>query len=61
MPDSHEAALARLPEVHARLLRLVAAGRPDDEICRELGIEPEGLPPLLDLAHRKLRRELTRE
>jgi hypothetical protein len=31
-----------------------------DEICRKLGIEPEGLEPLLDTAHRKLRSELTR-
>ncbi|GAS88910.1 hypothetical protein [Mycolicibacterium brisbanense] len=61
MPDTYQTALSRLPEAHARLLRLVAAGRPDDEICRELGIEPEGLNPLLDLARRKLRRELTRE
>jgi hypothetical protein len=40
-------------------LRLVDAGAPDAEICRRLGIEPECLEPLLDLAHRKLRTELT--
>jgi DNA-directed RNA polymerase specialized sigma24 family protein len=60
VPDPYEDALARLPEAHAQLLRLTAAGRPTDEICRELGIEPEGLQALLDLARRKLRRELTR-
>lgn len=61
MPDPYQEALARLPEAHAKLLRLTAAGRPADEICQELEIEPEGLQALLDLAWRKLQRELTRQ
>ena len=35
-------------------------GMSGSEICSKLGIEPEGLEPLLDMAHRKLRNELTR-
>jgi hypothetical protein len=55
----YETALKRLPEAYALVLRLTDAGTPEDAICRQLCIEPEGLEPLLDLAHRKLRRELT--
>lgn len=57
--SEYEAALSRLPDTYARLLRLIDAGTPVDEICTQLEIEPEGLEPLLDLARRKLRRLLT--
>jgi DNA-directed RNA polymerase specialized sigma24 family protein len=57
---TYEAALARLPEAYARALQSTSSGVPTDEICDQLGIEPEGLEPLLDLAHRKLNSELTR-
>jgi hypothetical protein len=49
-----------MPDAHALVLRLAEAGAPDEEMCRQLGIEPEGLEPLLDLARRKLRTELSR-
>lgn len=57
--EAYEAALARLPDTYAMALRFTAAGTPDDEMCRRLGVEPESLGPLLDLARRKLHRELT--
>ena len=57
---AYEAALSRMPDAHALVLRLAEAGAPDEEVCRQLGIEPEGLEPLLDLARRKLRTELSR-
>lgn len=53
---SYQAALARLPDAHALALRLADAGAPDAEICQRLGIEPECLEPLLDLAHRNCAR-----
>ncbi|WP_319451107.1 MULTISPECIES: hypothetical protein [unclassified Mycobacterium] len=56
---AYQAALSRLPDAHALALRLADAGVPDEEMCRQLGIEPEGLEPLLDLARRKLRTELS--
>lgn len=49
-----EAALQRLPEVHALALRLHHTGAPDDVICRQLRIEPQSLSTLLDVAQRKL-------
>lgn len=55
----YRAALDRLPETYATLLRLVDAGAVPDAISLQLGIEPEALEPLLDLAYRKLGRELT--
>ncbi|MGH3582119.1 MAG: hypothetical protein ACRDUB_11085 [Mycobacterium sp.] len=57
---TYEAALARLPVAYAQALHCTRSGVPADEICDQLGIEPEGLEPLLDLAHRKLHSELTR-
>jgi hypothetical protein len=56
----YENALGRLPDAHALALRLEGAGAPDDEICVRLGIEPEGLEPLLDVARRKLANQLAR-
>jgi hypothetical protein len=56
----YEDALGRLPESHALALRLTDAGASAARICAELGIEREGLGPLLDIARRKLHRELTR-
>ena len=55
---AYEAALSRLPDAHALALRLVAAGATKDEMCGRLGIEPESLEPLVDLARRKLSTEL---
>lgn len=57
---AYEAALTRLPDAYAVALRGAAAGQSSDEICGQLGIEPECWEPLLDLARRKLRTELTR-
>jgi len=54
----YEAALRRLPEAHSLALRLRAAGAADDVICEYLRIEPEALATLLELADRKLQREL---
>lgn len=55
-----ELALGHLPDAHALALRLTDAGLPLEMICAELGIEPEGLDLLLDVARRKLRKELKR-
>lgn len=55
---AYESALARLPEAYAQVLRLFDAGADDAEICRQLGIEDEALEPLLEIARRKLNREL---
>ena len=54
--DEYEAALRRLPEAHSLALRLRDSGAPDDVICEYLGIEPEGLGALLELANQKLLR-----
>lgn len=59
--EGYEAALDRLPAAHALALRLTEAGEPDEAICSRLDIDPDGLEPLLDIARRKLRRELSRE
>lgn len=61
-PDraAYDAAVARLPEAYAVALRCTEAGLAAEEICARLDIEPECLGPLLDLAQRKLRTELTR-
>jgi hypothetical protein len=56
--DEYEAVLRRLPEAHSLALRLRDSGTPDDVICEYLGIEPEGLGALLELADQKLLREL---
>lgn len=56
---AYEQALERLPETYAYLLRMINASTSPEAICRQLGIELEALEPLLDLAYRKLRRELT--
>jgi hypothetical protein len=61
MTDDYEAALQRLPEAHALALRLTAAGVCEEEICARLGIEAEGLAPLLEIAQRKLHKELSRK
>ena len=58
---SYETALSELPAAHALVLRLTAAEASDEEICRRLGIEPESLDTLVELARRKLHRELTQE
>jgi len=56
--DPYDAALARLPDTYAAVLRMTDAATPADEICRHLGVEPEGLEPLLEVARRKLRTAL---
>jgi DNA-directed RNA polymerase specialized sigma24 family protein len=56
----YEAALARLPETYAQALRYLDSGATEGDICSKLGIELEALEPLLDIARRKLRSELTR-
>lgn len=59
-PNAYEIALARLPDTYAMALRCVDSGMSDAQICSTLGIEPEVLEPLVDMAERKLRTELTR-
>lgn len=56
---TYEAARRRLPVTYALVLELADAGTSDADVCARLGIEPEALEPLLDLARRKLRNELT--
>ena len=53
-----EAALDRLQVAHALALRLRSSGVSDEELCRRLGIEPEGLDMLLLVASLKLAKEL---
>jgi DNA-directed RNA polymerase specialized sigma24 family protein len=57
--SGYEAAVEQLPAAYALVLRLTDAGTPKGDICKRLGIEPEGLDALLDLAARKLRTKLT--
>lgn len=59
--SAYESALRQLPAAYALVLQMTDADASDDEICHRLGIEPEGLETLVDLARRKLRRELTQE
>lgn len=47
-------AMNELPEVHAAALRMHRAGTDDAEIARKLGIEPEAVAPLLQVAEAKL-------
>jgi hypothetical protein len=56
--SGYEAAVEQLPAAYATVLRLTDAGTPKGEICKRLGIEPEGLEPLLEVAARKLRSKL---
>ena len=46
--------IRRLPLALAIGLRLYEAGAADTLIAAGLGIEPEGVPPMLDLARAKL-------
>ena len=49
-----ETALSELTEAHAIALRLHERGVEDDAIALAVGIEPEGVRSLLDVAERKL-------
>jgi DNA-directed RNA polymerase specialized sigma24 family protein len=53
--SAYDAALALLPKAYAIALRLTDAAAPAEEICKQLGIEPESLDALLEVARRKLR------
>ena len=54
------AALAQLPTVYALALRLLDDGEPPERIGRLLGLEPEAVRPLLDVAAAKLAEILSR-
>lgn len=54
-------ALADLPTVHALALRLRDEGEPPDRIAKLLGIEPEAVGPLLEVASAKLEEILGRD
>lgn len=47
-------AMNELPEVHAAVLRMHRVGTDDAEIAGRLGIEPEAVAPLLQVAEAKL-------
>ncbi len=51
-----DARIRRLPLALAIGLRLHEAGAADTLIAAGLGIEPEGVPPMLELAQAKLSR-----
>lgn len=51
-----DARIRRLPLALAIGLRLHEAGAADTLIAAGLGIEPEGVPPMLELANAKLAR-----
>lgn len=55
------AALAELPTVHAQALRLSDEGEPPDRIAKFLGVEPEAVGPLLEVASAKLEEILGRD
>ena len=55
------AAMAALPTVHALALRLSDEGEPRERIARVLGMEPEAVGPLLEVAAAKLAEILSRE
>ncbi len=48
------AAMNELPEVHAAALRMHQAGNDEAEIAETLGVEPEAVAPLLQVAEAKL-------
>ena len=54
-------ALAELPTVYALALRLRDEGEPPDRIARLLGVEPEAVGPLLEVATAKLAEILARD
>ena len=54
-------ALAELPFAHAVALRLQAAGADQQTIADALGIDPAGVPTLLQVARAKLAAELARD
>lgn len=56
-----EDALRELPVALAAALRLREDGQDHDVIARALGIEPEGVPNLLEIAEAKLQRLLADE
>jgi hypothetical protein len=49
-----EEACARLPVTYALALRLRDEGLPEDLLAERLGVEPEALGPLLEIAEAKL-------
>ena len=53
--------LAELPLAYAVALRLRAAGADDRAIAAALGIDPVGVPALLEVAEAKLSAELARD
>jgi len=55
------AALAKLPTVHALALRLSDDGEPPGRIAKLLGVEPEAVGPLLEVATAKLEEILGRD
>jgi hypothetical protein len=54
-------ALAELPTVHALALRLRDDGEPPERIARLLGVDPEAVGPLLEVADAKLAEVLVRD
>jgi hypothetical protein len=53
---TRDALLRRLPLAHAVAVRLREQDADDELIAAALDIEPEGVEPLLAIAHAKLRR-----
>jgi DNA-directed RNA polymerase specialized sigma24 family protein len=51
-------AVARLPVAYQRVLACLDAGWSDEEIAAQLGIEPEAVRPLVELARSKLARQV---
>jgi hypothetical protein len=54
-------ALAELPTAYAVALRLRDEGEPPNRIARVLGVEPEAVGPLLEVASAKLEEILARD
>jgi DNA-directed RNA polymerase specialized sigma24 family protein len=51
-------AVARLPDAYQRVLAWLDAGWSDEQIAAQLGIEPEAVRPLVELARSKLARQV---
>lgn len=56
--DDRAAAIRRLPQSYSLALRLRDAGVSGELIAECVGIEPEGVGPLFEVAEAKLDREL---
>ena len=53
---ARDEAVAKLPLVYQRVMALLDEGRSPDEIADALGVDPDAVPALIELAAAKLKR-----